>query len=55
LFGESLIDAKKAPDERKGNPFGKRVIDVLLLMNAVFIDTLAKIYLMRLGQIKECA
>jgi len=55
LFGESFIDAKKAPDERKGNFFRELVIDVLFQMNAVFIDTLSQIYLMRIRYIKQCA
>jgi hypothetical protein len=46
LFGESFIDAKKAPNEWEGNPFGKWIIDVFFLVNTVFIDTLAKVYLM---------
>jgi len=46
LFGESVIDAQKAPDERKGHSFWERAIDVFFLVQAVFIDTLAKVYLM---------
>ncbi|MNP05211.1 hypothetical protein D3C76_971570 [compost metagenome] len=55
LIGECLVDAEEAADEREGDPFRERFIQVLLLVLAVSLDAFGLVDVVRHGEVEECA